>query len=107
MAEKKKSKKTQRRVDDLLLYLSVISVLTNSNPLYFNDVDVSQSIRLAAIDYELTNLANAIGITIDKFGQYANDLEWSETSPEQREFNNALTQGTLKILSMAQTNESE
>lgn len=107
MAEKKKSKKTQRRVDDLLLYLSVISVLINSNPLYFNDVDVSQSIRLAAIDYELTNLANAVGITIDKFGQYAKDLEWSETSPEQREFSNALTQGTLKILSMAKTNESE
>lgn len=98
MADKKKSKKTQRRVEDIILYLSVIAVLINSDPLFFNQIDISQNVRLAAIDAELTNLISAVGITVDQVEKYAEDLEWSETSPEQRELNNALNQGALKVI---------
>lgn len=96
MADKKK--KTQRRVDDIMLYLCVITVLINSDPLFFNQVDVSQNLRLSAIDVELTNLMSAFKITPEKVAKYAEDLDWSETSPEQRELNNVLTQAALKVI---------
>lgn len=103
----KDSKKTQRQIDDMLLYITIISFLLNSHPLSLDGVDVSDDVRAMAINGELLNLRSAIGIQENKFNEYAKELDWSETSPEQRELNNILTQANLLVMNSANNNGQE
>ena len=104
--EKNIQQKSQRRINDIVTSIAVMSTLIESERVSFNNYPIDGKLRRDAMSYEMDQLIKKIGFTDKQVQEYAKDLDWSETSPEQMEFNNALS-AAMQIFLLEQKNDND
>ncbi|WP_281829550.1 hypothetical protein [Lactobacillus amylolyticus] len=102
-----KARRTEQKIDSIFTSLAVLSALTANDRIVCDGYPVDGIARRDAIMYELDQLTQRIGFTDEKINEMASNVDWSETSPEQIEFNNALGYAMQKFLIAAGGSKNE
>ena len=102
-----KARRTEQKIDSIFTTLMVITSLTVSDRIACDGHPVDDIARRDAIIYELDQLAHKLGFTDSKINEMASEVDWSETSPEQIELNNALRDAMQKFLIATGGNNDE
>ena len=105
--KKSNQEKTQRKIDRVLLYTAVIANTLNVPQVRYNGVPVSESVIRTAISDEVYELVKVIGLTDERFKEYTDSLDWSETSLEFIEFNDMIGKAIAEVNSALDENERE
>lgn len=102
-----KNRRTEQKIDSIFTSLMVITSLIANDRIACDRYPVDDIARRDAIQYELDQLAHRLGFTDNKINEMASNVDWSKTSPEQIELNNALTYAMQKFLIAAGGNNDE